>query len=119
MGCRSSPVTLLLALWLGQLGAWPAGRPKVNPRIVAAPQGESRLLPPLPEQSRGIFISFVSSGGLRLLDFNWIFRPFFPSFFLFFNVLGTLKAVGKLFFFFPLSAGCIKGCQKAEAGHIS
>lgn len=45
MGWRRSPVALLLALWLGQLGTWAAGRPKVNPRIIAAPQGESRAVP--------------------------------------------------------------------------
>lgn len=82
MGWRRSPVALLLALWLGQLGTWAAGRAKVNPRIIAAPQGECRAAPSgcgcslrrlLPtwvssfEQSRSIFISFVSSGSLLAL----------------------------------------------------
>lgn len=48
MGRRRWPVALLVALWLGQLGAWAAGRSKVNPRIVAAPQGESRAAPSAP-----------------------------------------------------------------------
>lgn len=82
MGRRRWPVALLVALWLGQLGTWAAGRPKVNPRIVAAPQGESRAAPSgcgcslrrlLPTwgssfgQTRAIFISFVSSARLLAL----------------------------------------------------
>ncbi|XP_056356040.1 semaphorin-7A-like [Oenanthe melanoleuca] len=46
MGSRSSPAALLLALWLGQLGAWAAARPKVNPRIIAAPQGAKEYVFP-------------------------------------------------------------------------
>lgn len=75
MGRRKSPVALLVALWLCQLGTWAAGRPKVNPRIIAAPQGESRAAPRAgsflpgarPLSTRVISVSFVSSG--RLLAF--------------------------------------------------
>ncbi|XP_041877677.1 semaphorin-7A isoform X1 [Corvus kubaryi] len=50
MGWRRSPVALLLALWLGQLGTWAAGRPKVNPRIIAAPQGAKEYVFPRRER---------------------------------------------------------------------
>lgn len=39
---RRWPVTLLVALWASQLGTQAAARSKVNPRIIAAPRGESR-----------------------------------------------------------------------------
>lgn len=39
---RRSPVALFVALWASQLGMWAAGRSKVNPRIITAPQGKSQ-----------------------------------------------------------------------------
>ncbi|XP_010186192.1 PREDICTED: semaphorin-7A [Mesitornis unicolor] len=47
---RRSPVALLVALWVSQLGMWAAGRSKVNPRIITAPQGAKEYAFPRSEK---------------------------------------------------------------------
>ncbi|XP_050759536.1 semaphorin-7A isoform X1 [Gymnogyps californianus] len=47
---RRSPVALFVALWASQLGMWAAGRSKVNPRIITAPQGAKEYAFPRSEK---------------------------------------------------------------------
>ncbi|XP_067161582.1 semaphorin-7A isoform X3 [Apteryx mantelli] len=47
---RRSPVALFVALWASQLGLWAAGRSKVNPRIITAPQGAREYVFPTSEK---------------------------------------------------------------------